>query len=579
MRQLTSRKNQRARFLHHIAVVVAGSAIPALLLSLPIAMWTWWFNIRHSDVVGALILTADVWLAFTLLLIPFAAAAEIVGSWVGRPNSFHIQTVLCSSILFFIIWFIRMEPAHQIISVKQHVSWSGVLDLLMLAVCSVILFRMGLSKKQGIFLFAISLALMSVGLELLARHQEPTRQRHDTIERVSRFVRLQAAAGPVVPPSRVMMIGIDGMDWRAVATLLQAGKLPTIEKLMRSGSYYEMDNLAMRVSAEIWTAIYTGVGAHANGVESFLRWNFAGISDPVIELPKFGFHSIAYVERILWYLRPLHLWSARPVSNRDFAAPPIWTILTKERKQVAVIDPMPMSSVPENVSGPFIVFRDGRAVTFEDHTRRELPLGAVRSDLSAARFLQDEHDRSPIISGILRGGKYDVAIYYTHFLDSIQHFAWDFAVPGCFFCRVPSNAIESSAFLSSIVADGYIEADRTIKSLIDAFGQPATVVLISDHGWEFNDYKHFLSPVGVLVISPSQRGGNGGVVSVLQIAPTILSLARVPTGTEMKSPIAVGQPIPASRDYSSLLAREFFGVNIRDQETLKGLRSLGYVGQ
>ena len=86
--------------------------------------------------------------------------------------------------------------------------------------------------------------------------------------------------------------------------------------------------------------------------------------------------------------------------------------------------------------------------------------------------------------------------------------------------------------------------------------------------------------MGIFAISPALTGAEyGGVVSVLQIAPTVLTIAGIPPGTAMAAPLDLGQAVQPSRDYSGLVTRTFFDVTAGNGELIRRLHSLGYIGR
>ena len=205
---------------------------------------------------------------------------------------------------------------------------------------------------------------------------------------------------------------------------------------------------------------------------------------------------------------------------------------------------------------------------FHDGRRVDLPARAVRRDTDARMMLEEERSRVAAIAPFLAGGRYDAAVYYAHFLDGIGHFEWE-----------KVRSLDAAALDRTTLGEGYIQADRSIAALIEAFGQPATVILVSDHGWDFNDYEHFLSPYGVLAISPAPEPGYGGRASVRRVASTFLSLAGVAPGRNMEGPLP---PAPAALpgvDHSSLVERTFYPRVTSEEETMRRLRGLGYIGR
>ena len=69
-----------------------------------------------------------------------------------------------------------------------------------------------------------------------------------------------------VAESRLLLIGMDGLEWRVMLPLLKAGKLPAFERLMRSGVYGKLETLVPTISPIIWTSIVTGKTPAKHGI-------------------------------------------------------------------------------------------------------------------------------------------------------------------------------------------------------------------------------------------------------------------------------------------------------------------------
>jgi hypothetical protein len=210
------------------------------------------------------------------------------------------------------------------------------------------------------------------------------------------------------------------------------------------------------------------------------------------------------------------------------------------------------------VDGTFAIVSDNTLSAFSEHSgRADFPL--PQNSGSPRSYTLVERSYVAAAAELLRQEKYDVAIYYTHFLDAVQHLNWDFLCPDCF-VKGDANPkmIETAAFERSDIADGYLQADRSIASIIDAFGQPASVVLVSDHGWDYDDYEHFNDPYGMVVVSPSRTPGYGGIASVLTIEPAVLTMAGVSTRRNVHQEFSLERP--------------------EGEEYVKRLKALGYIG-
>ncbi len=92
------------------------------------------------------------------------------------------------------------------------------------------------------------------------------------------------------PVERVVLLGIDGADWKHVQPLLDAGKLPNLARLVEAGSAAPLRTLLPTWSPTIWTTIATGRLPEAHGVLDFTE----------VPLPGFdlGVQRLRAVERL-----------------------------------------------------------------------------------------------------------------------------------------------------------------------------------------------------------------------------------------------------------------------------------------
>jgi len=76
---------------------------------------------------------------------------------------------------------------------------------------------------------------------------------------------------PKPPPGSVVLIGLDGFEWKVALELLRDNKLPTIAGLMREGTFGELTVTHPTLSPIIWTSIATGVEADRHGIYGFVK--------------------------------------------------------------------------------------------------------------------------------------------------------------------------------------------------------------------------------------------------------------------------------------------------------------------
>ena len=68
---------------------------------------------------------------------------------------------------------------------------------------------------------------------------------------------------------KLLLIGWDGADWKVINKLIDAGKMPAMEKLINNGVIGNLATLDPPFSPMLWTTIATGVRPDKHGILGF----------------------------------------------------------------------------------------------------------------------------------------------------------------------------------------------------------------------------------------------------------------------------------------------------------------------
>ena len=430
----------------------------------------------------------------------------------------------------------------------------------------------------------------------------------------------------------VVLIGVDGFEWDVALPLIRAGRMPTLERLMRRGTFGELSTQAPAKSPVIWTTVVTGKEPPKHGILDFTRFNENG-------------------ERVLY-------------TSADRTTKALWNILSEAGQSISVIGWWNTFPV-EAVSGTMVA----QVNTLEQltHRQRIRPGGVARGftnqvypveredevfeivedvDRELPRLLEELYpeadlDNSPqdalkwdtcrwslradgtvmrIAQRIVRTRPFTDALL-VHFgtTDIIGHHFWRYHEPGAF--TNPPSAVRIRK-LGGVLTRTYEHIDMMLGQLIQEMPNDVTVFVISDHGMqakhvdgEFvagNDDRpekesggHGSGPPGIIVaagppirrsyvkrpIRELVRADLPTVGSVVDITPTILALRGLPAGDDMDGTVLKGLLRPgnlkllgprfiATHDTPEWLASQIArkdAVQRGLEERLEQLRSLGYL--
>ena len=70
-------------------------------------------------------------------------------------------------------------------------------------------------------------------------------------------------------PRRVLLVGWDAADWKVIRPLMDAGKMPNVQRLVEHGASGQIATLHPPLSPMLWTSIATGKRPFKHGIHGF----------------------------------------------------------------------------------------------------------------------------------------------------------------------------------------------------------------------------------------------------------------------------------------------------------------------
>lgn len=347
---------------------------------------------------------------------------------------------------------------------------------------------------------------------------------------------------------KVLLIGWDAADWKAIDPLMDAGLMPNLEKLVNNGVRGRLATLDPPLSPMLWTSIATGKRPYKHGILGFAEAGPDGTS-------------------------------VRPVTNRHRRVKAIWNILTQEKLRTHVLgwwpshpaepingvmvsnffqrahkplhEPWPMSAGtvhPPDRSGEFARLRIHPAELTAAHIAPFVPdFAQVNQDkdtalTSIARILADCSSVHAAATYLLEHDEWDFLAVYYDAIDHFKHGFMKYHPP-----RRPFIPEREFNLYHGVVSAAYRFHDLMLGRLLRLAGEEATVLLLSDHGFHPDHlrprtlprepaapaYEH--SPFGIFCLSGPGIKQDELVhgAGLLDITPTLLTLFGLPVGEDM----------------------------------------------
>jgi hypothetical protein len=566
------------------SLAVAGVA--GVATGLLLGMWTAELNeIGSLAEVGALCLelTALYVAAFAVGLVGLALAALVLGR---RPGArFFAACALAASVLMN--GLVRYNQTIQPLSVTPHLSLVGIGQLVGVLAIAALGFAAVLHARSRAALPALLAAFaLLAGMEAVQRwHERPLRR--DLGALVPALVRDAPRAftprvGERFDDARLVVLGIDGLGFEVVLPLLRRGDAPNLAWLLDHAAYGYLDTLPIPISPVIWETISTGQPPTRHRIGHHSHWIFPGLADRVRFLPAFPIadSTVFGIRRLLTLTSPWAPWEIIYHDATDAGAARLWEIL--DRAGLSVGSYKWMNSAPvSRVRG----FMKGYEPVEPRLWPPDLEQGFAELP-EPSQVIPRERGLWERFLALAQRHRPQALFYYTHFADAENHWHWkrDAVGDGLFHTGlrhvdfVPGPEITRASHV----------VDAMIGDVLARLPEDATLVVISDHGFEFRGYEHDHSPPGViLVLGPSVRPGAIARASVYDVAPTLLHLLGLPVAADMPGRVLPIWKAGAPQDRAPLTVRSYGNPAepIREGEadpeemerTREYLRSLGYV--
>ncbi len=301
-------------------------------------------------------------------------------------------------------------------------------------------------------------------------------------------------------PHPLVVIGVDGLEWRLVLDMMKVGRLPEIRRLIDDGTFARLSTLEPALSPPIWTSIATGMLPAHHGILGFVRPDLQGRNgQPVLftsgERRVKAIWDIAgdagLSSCVIGYWMTFPVEQMRGVMVAQTGAPP-GSELQRTRK--GGLEPGRSGQVqpPELEERVFALARDSAAEV--DATERDLygdtstwpPSMKSVAGHSRWSLAADTAYERIALDLVREAGRCDLLIVYLGLTDVLGHRFWRWTYPGDF---ASPPALQEIERFGEVLGRAYARVDSFVGQMRRAAGAGATVVVASDHGmgpWRAN---------------------------------------------------------------------------------------------
>ncbi|MGA3202487.1 MAG: alkaline phosphatase family protein [Bryobacteraceae bacterium] len=349
-------------------------------------------------------------------------------------------------------------------------------------------------------------------------------------------------------PRKVLLVGWDAADWKVIQPLMDAGKMPHVRRLVENGARGQISTLHPPLSPMLWTSISTGKRPFKHGIHGFSEPTPDGRGvQPVTNLSR--------KSKALWNI--LHQNGLRSIVIGwwpSHPAEPIDGVMVSDHYHRAAgpLDqgwPLRANAVhPPELAATLADLRMHPDALVSEMVEPFIPLAKdidQDQDQRLALFLRTLAECMSVQAAALWLVEHQPWDFFTVYFDAIDHFSHGFMK----YHPPRQSWIGERDFelYHNVISMAYQLHDRMLGSLLEKAGEDATVIVMSDHGF----HPDHLRPASIpdIPAGPAIEHRDLGIVliggpgikknellygpSVLDIAPTILTLYGLPVGEDM----------------------------------------------
>ena len=348
---------------------------------------------------------------------------------------------------------------------------------------------------------------------------------------------------------RVLLIGWDAADWNVITPLLDAGKMPSLQALIERGVMGNLATLDPPFSPMLWTSVATGHTADRHGIVHFVQPSDDGTSaEPVLGSSR--------AVKALWNIlsqeglrsNVVGWWPSHPAEPIDGAMVTNFFHPATAPAHEAWIAP-PGTVHPPELEAELLKLRVHPAELTANHVRpfieglETIDQEADPRPAAIAKILADAATVQAAATYLMDTQPWDFTAVYFDAIDHFCHGFMRFHPP-----QMAGVSDEDFAHYRNVVDASYMFHDMMLGRLLDLAGDDCTVMLISDHGFHSDHRRPQVVPrhvpagaavehrsFGVIAMAGPgiRRDERINGASLLNIAPTVLTLFGLPYGADM----------------------------------------------
>lgn len=348
--------------------------------------------------------------------------------------------------------------------------------------------------------------------------------------------------------NKVLLIGWDAADWKVINPLIEAGKMPALERMINNGVMGDMATLEPVLSPMLWSSIGTGKLADKHGVLGFTEPDTTTGSVKPISVTSRKVKAIWNILTQNGYKTNLvGWWPSHPAEPINGVC--VSNFYQRASKSIEEEWPMVKGTVhPESMEEVMKELRIHPGELTEAHILPFIPRAAEIDQQKDKRYvgmmkiLADTATIQSASTYIMDNTDWDFMGIYFDGIDHFGHGFMKYHPP-----RMPMIPQKDFEIYNNVVNAGYVFHDMMLEATLSMIDEDTTVILVSDHGFHSDHLRPGALPKEPA--APAYEHRKYGIfcamgpgikkdelvygTSLLDVTPTILNIFGLPVGEDM----------------------------------------------
>lgn len=414
---------------------------------------------------------------------------------------------------------------------------------------------------------------------------------------------------------RVVVLGLDGLEYAMLDRLIAEGDLPNFERVMAEGARADLTITTPIMSPILWTTAASGYAAEDHGIGGWTTGRGHGFSGADVRTMRV-WDAVSAAGDASVVSGWLMTWPATPLRGSMLSERFVWSFpMNKdpnERSAVAQVEApreLDATTFPESLAARASALRP------DDAWVAASPLGYQVQEYGAPfhPLLRDEtHVR--VFEALWPEADARFGAVYLNGADQVSHLYWPFADPVTRDAIHRDPAAHTAAAQAAArpgrrpppyadgidaaeleqaaryVPDYYRYLDGVLGRVVALLDEDTTLIVMSDHGFRTSSAQPLINgshnEVAVFLAWGDRVKPGRGAVHIFDVAPTIYALLGLPAAADMPGKVATDlfdvapqAPVPTRKLERAPVEVGAGDQGVADAQLREQLQALGYIDE